>query len=85
MIGGAAPLTEIERRIVEAVSRARRDGLEPKSVYLTPDDLAALEDRGPVDQCGGLPIKRVSGRGRSRIYCRHGIARALRVKAEARR
>ncbi len=79
-------MTSIERRIVASIARIKREGLEPKSIYLTPDDFEELTAaRGPADQVGGLVIKRISGKGRSRIYCRHGIDRAVIVPRKGRR
>lgn len=75
----------IRLRIADAISRARREGLEPKSLYLTPTDLAELGGSRSVDQVDGLPIKRVSGKGRSRVFCDHGIARRLEPPPKPRR
>jgi hypothetical protein len=85
-------LPPIARRIKAAVAAAIADGLVPKSVYLTPADrdelLAALREAGewyPGEAdppfIDGLALRRVSGRGTSKVYCRHGIARALPARA----
>jgi hypothetical protein len=85
-------LPPIARRIKAAVAASIRDGLEPKTLYLTPDDreelLRELRKVGawyPGDpepeEIGGLQLRRLSGRGHSRVYCRHGIARQLPVQA----
>jgi hypothetical protein len=66
-------LTPIERAIVDAVRRAVEQGLEPRSIYLTGPDYRRLR-RVDVD---GLPVRAVAGKGRSKLYCRHGIARAI--------
>jgi hypothetical protein len=71
-------MAPIELRIVEAVARCRRDGLEPRSIYLNPDDFAELQQLGPLDQAGGLPIKRAARK--STICCRYGITRAIAPK-----
>lgn len=81
----------IRRRIQAGIATAVADGLEPKSIYLTPDDreelLQSLRATGEwrrgqaePEQLGGLPLKRVSDRGRSQIYCRHGVARAVPLR-----
>lgn len=75
----------IEARIAEAIADARREGLTPKSIYLTPADREELGATWPVDQVDGLPIKRVSGKGRSTVYCKHGIARQLKAPPRLRR
>jgi hypothetical protein len=85
-------LPPIARRIKAAVQKAFERKLEPRSLYLTPPDrdelLAALKAAGTwwegepePDEVAGLSLRRVSGRGRSRVYCRHGIAVALPVQA----
>ncbi len=82
----------IGRRIKAAVATAVKDGLEPKSIYLTPADrdelLAALKAAGAwcdgepePAELGGLALRRVGGRGSSKLYCRHGIGRAIPVRA----
>lgn len=74
----------VERRILAAVREAKRQGLEPKSLYLSPDDREQLSEalgREP-EQVGALPV-RCSAR-RSQLYCRHGIERAIPAKLEGR-
>ena len=71
-------MKSIERRIIRAIAGAKREGLEPKSLYLTPADLEELDSTGAVDQVGGLPLKRA--RSKSRLFCRHGIERAIPVE-----
>jgi hypothetical protein len=68
-------VTPHERGIVDAVARARRDGFEPKSVYLSPDYREALGLADDVAEIGGLPLKRAARR--SMLYCKHGIGRAI--------
>lgn len=72
-------MTDIERRIFAAIRDAAREGLVPKSLYLTPDDRAQLREAMDTEPgiCAGLPVRGLSARGQSKIYCRHGIARAL--------
>lgn len=73
-------LSPIERRILEAVKQAVRDGEDPKSVYLTPDDHQALTTAiGPADAVAGLAIRR-KAKGSSILYCRHGISRVIRKR-----
>lgn len=67
-------MTPLERRIADAVAQAKRDGLEPKCIYLNADDREAL-GLTVGDQLGGLPIR--ASAKRSAIYSRHGIARAI--------
>jgi hypothetical protein len=75
-------MIELERRILAAVRDAKAEGLEPKSVYLTPEDLEQLDSSGALDQVGGLPVRRVGAKGKSTLYCRHGIARRIRGLSE---
>jgi hypothetical protein len=67
-------MTELERSIVDAIARAKAEGLEPTSIYLRPGQ---IEELGGIATCGGLPVKRISEKGRPRIYTRHGVARAI--------
>ena len=76
-------MTEIESAIVATVARARAANLEPRALYLVPDDVHALERLGHAETIGGLPIKRSSPRGRSRLYCRGGIT--MNVSSRPRR
>jgi hypothetical protein len=62
-------MKSLEERIVATVARARRRGLEPKSLYLNPADRAELGRREDV---GGLPVR--PAKITSRLYCRHGIS-----------
>jgi hypothetical protein len=79
-------MKRIDQLIADAIASAKGEGLEPRSIYLTPADRVELTSAvGPVDQLDGLAIKPVSGRGRSRLYCKHGIARALPAPPRARR
>ncbi|GGI82036.1 hypothetical protein GCM10007973_18100 [Polymorphobacter multimanifer] len=72
------------RNVEAAVSRARARKLVPKSVYLTAADAAAAEilplpkrDPARPPHVMGLPIRPITGKGRSRLYCKHGIALSL--------
>lgn len=73
-------MTELERAIVATVARAKAANLEPKSLYLVPADFAEVERLGHADVIAGLAIKRSAGRGRSKLYCRHGISVALSAR-----
>jgi hypothetical protein len=66
-------VTDLERAIADTVARAKGAGLEPKSIYATPDDFAELERLGHCETIGGLAVKRSAGKGSSRLYCRRGI------------
>ena len=70
-------MTQLERRIVDAVAGAMREGLQPKSVYLTLKDYRQLRQYN----VGGLPVRAIKGGGASRIYCKFGVARAVRKRA----
>lgn len=67
-------MTKLERAIVDAIARVKAEGLEPSSVYLRPQDLAEL--RFP-ERIGGLPVRRITGKGRPRIYTSRGLARNI--------
>jgi hypothetical protein len=67
-------MTPLERTIVDAISRVKREGLEPTSIYLRPEE---IEELGGAGEIGGLPVKNITGKGRPRIYTRHGLARAI--------
>lgn len=75
-------MSEIERRIIEAIRGATADGLVPKSLYLTPDDRAQLRDAlgYEPETVADLAVRCVSGRGKSRLYCRRGITRSITTK-----
>ncbi len=79
-------MTEIERRIFAAIRDATAEGLEPKSLYLTAQDRAQLSHRWKSKPivAAGLPVRPVDGQGSSRLYCRHGIARAIRKQPSRR-
>jgi hypothetical protein len=51
--GEDRPLTLLERRIVAALASAMREGMEPKSIYLTPRDYRELR----ITSAGGLPVR----------------------------
>src|SRR3954453_21543237 len=64
-----------ERGIIDAVARAKKAGLEPKTLYLSPDYREALQLSADVTELGGLPVKAVAKT--SRLCCRHGIMRGI--------
>lgn len=74
-------MTELERAIVATMARARAEGLEPASIYLTPGDAAQLQTLGHGRTIGGLPVRQRSGKGSSIVYCRHGIGRHVSLRA----
>lgn len=84
-------LPPIALRIKAAIINAHKLGYTPRSLYLTPDDrealLLALNAAGTwqrgdpePDEVVGLQLRRVSGRGRSRLYCRHGVSVTIPVR-----
>jgi hypothetical protein len=68
-------LTSIERRIVDAIARIKAEGMEPRAIYLTPDDRDQLG--AGVTEAGGLPIRPISGKGKSTVYTTRGLSRQL--------
>ena len=68
-------MTQLERRIVATIAAAAQEGLEARAIYLTPGDRAEF---GGATHAADVPVRDSKGRGRSMLYCRHGIARAIR-------
>jgi len=69
-------MTPLEHAILDAVRRTKKEGLEPSSVYLRPEDIEAL---GGPTEIGGLKVKRLTAKGRPRLYTSRGLARAISV------
>lgn len=67
-------MTELELSIVDTVARAAAEGLEATSIYLRPEQIDQL---GGIEQAGGLPVRRLAGNGRPRIYTRYGQVRNI--------
>ncbi len=67
----------IEQRLQSTLESMRADWMAPRAIYLAPQDLAAAAEKGLREEFDGVPIRPAKGRGRSCIYSKQGVARAL--------
>lgn len=73
-------MTPLERTIVDAVAKAVQQGHRLRSLYLRPQD---LEELGHPEAIGGLPVKRLTEKGRPKIYTKSGVALPIAIDKPA--
>lgn len=70
---------ELQRNVYETIKRGEAEGLVRRSIYLRPEHFELVPTIFAVEGWFGMPLKRVSGKGRSVVYFQHGIARSIRT------
>ena len=65
--------------VAAALAEVRATGAEPRAVYLTADDAAAVGLKIHFDppRVLGIEIRPVRGKGNSRLYTKNGVGKAL--------
>lgn len=69
----------IVQRLDATLASMGNEGLSVRAIYLVPDDLAELAATcRSTDEYAGHAVRRAKGGAPSRVYSKHGVARAVR-------